>query len=203
MRRALVLGLLAGLALILVAAGAGWLWHVASDPGRAEQSQGPVPIGGPFTLTDQDGRRVTAEDFRGRYMLVLFGYTFCPDMCPLGLTTMADALDALPPAKAARIVPLFITVDPERDTVEVMKAYVPLFHERLLGLTGTPEEVAEVVKEYRVYARKAAPDEGGGYLVDHSTFTYLMDTEGRYLAHFGHDATAEEMAARLATLVPG
>jgi cytochrome oxidase Cu insertion factor (SCO1/SenC/PrrC family) len=203
MRRRLYLGLAATLVVALAVVGAAWLWLDRGAPAQAVGTGGPVPIGGPFALVDQDGREVSDSDFRGRYMLVYFGYTSCPDMCPLGLTTIAGALDALPPATAERIAPIFITVDPERDTVPVMKGYVPLFHERLLGLTGSPAAVAAVLREYRVYARKAAPQPDGGYLVDHSTFTYLMDPEGHYLAHFGHDVTAEAMAARLRSLIGG
>ena len=171
-------------------------------PARQEVAtqQGPVPIGGPFTLTDQTGKRVTAEDFRGRFMLVYFGYTFCPDICPLGLQTIAQAYDELPPELQDRVVPVFITVDPARDTVEVVRDYVQLFHPRLVGLTGSEAEIGGTLRAWRVYARKAEA-KGGAYLVDHSTFTYLMDREGRYLAHFGHGTTPEEMAKRLAELV--
>jgi cytochrome oxidase Cu insertion factor (SCO1/SenC/PrrC family) len=171
-------------------------------PARQEAAtqQGPVPIGGPFTLTDQTGKRVTAEDFRGRFMLVYFGYTFCPDICPLGLQTIAQAYDELPPELQDRVVPVFITVDPARDTVEVVRDYVQLFHPRLVGLTGSEAEIGGTLRAWRVYARKAEA-KGGAYLVDHSTFTYLMDREGRYLAHFGHGTTPEEMAKRLAELV--
>jgi protein SCO1/2 len=135
-------------------------------------------------------------------MLVYFGYTFCPDICPLGLQTLAEALDRLPPELQQRVVPLFITVDPQRDTVAVMRDYVGLFHPRLIGLTGSEAEIADVSRAYRVYARKAEPAGGdGGYLVDHSTFTYLMDPQGAYLAHFGHGTSSEEMAKRLEALL--
>jgi protein SCO1/2 len=135
-------------------------------------------------------------------MLVYFGYTFCPDMCPLGLQTIAQALDELPPELQERIAPLFITVDPTRDTVAVMKDYVGQFHPRLIGLTGSEAEIAEAVRAYRVYASKAATTAAdGSYLVDHSTFTYLLDRDGKYLTHFGHGTTPEEMAQRLKDLV--
>ena len=191
--------------LLVLAAALGVRYLVPPARQEAATQQGPVPIGGPFTLTDQTGKRVTAEDFRGRFMLVYFGYTFCPDICPLGLQTIAQAYDELPPELQERVVPVFITVDPARDTVEVVRDYVHLFHPRLVGLTGSEAEIADTLRAWRVYARKAEATSGdGAYLVDHSTFTYLMDREGHYLAHFGHGTTPEEMAERLAELVgPG
>ena len=159
---------------------------------------GEVLIGGPFTLTDQNGRRVTDEEFRGRLMLVYFGYTSCPDMCPLGLQTIAQALDDLPAEVQDQVVPVFITVDPQRDTVDVVRAYVPQFSDRLIGLTGSEAEIAAAVRAYRVYAQKSSGETAdGSYLVDHSTFTYLMGRDGKYLAHFGHGTSPEDMAKRL------
>lgn len=188
--------LLAAVALVLLAAVAAIAWAVTPGPPASEA--GGVAIGGPFTLTDQDGKTVSDTDYRGRYMLVYFGYTFCPDVCPLGLQTIAQALDALPPAQAAKVVPLFITVDPARDTPAVLRDYVQSFHPRLVGLTGDEAAIRQVIGEYRVYAQRAADAPAdGGYLVDHSTFTYLMGPDGRYVAHFGHDATAQAMAKRL------
>lgn len=192
--------LAAKLLAVIVLAGLLWLWL---DPLAKAPGTGAVPIGGPFALVDQDGRPVTEQDFRGRWMLVYFGYTWCPDACPLGLTTIAEALDALPPALAAQVVPVLITVDPERDTPAVLKGYVAAFHPRLVGLTGTPEAVAAAEKAWRVYARKADARPDGGYLVDHSTFTYLMAPDGSYATHFSHDVAAEEMARRIAALVGG
>lgn len=175
-------------------------WLTPAPPQEAAQSD-TVSIGGPFTLVDQNGQEVTDEKFRGRLMLVYFGYTFCPDICPLGLTTIAEAIDQLPAEDRDQVVPLFITVDPERDTVAVMKDYVGAFSDRLVGLTGSAAQVDAAVRAYRVYARKGESDADGTYLVDHSTFTYLMDRDGRYLAHFGHSATPEEMAKRLETAI--
>ena len=190
--------ILAALAvLVLVGAALGLTRWLTPAPQEAAAT-GEVTIGGPFQLVDQNGQEVTDEKFRGRLMLVYFGYTFCPDVCPLGLTTIAEALDRLPAEDRDQIVPVFITVDPERDTVAVMKDYVGAFSDRLVGLTGSPDAVQDVLREYRVYARKADSETAdGAYLVDHSTFTYLMDREGRYLAHFGHSATPEEMSERI------
>lgn len=157
----------------------------------------PVPIGGPFSLVDQEGRRVTEADLQGRVTLVYFGYTFCPDMCPLGLQKITEALEKLPAEQAARVLPLFFTVDPARDTVPVMREYMASFDPRIRALTGSEAEVKTALGAYKVYSRKADPEAEADYLVDHSTFTFLMAPDGRYLAHFGHDTTAEAMAERL------
>ena len=193
--RRVVLASLAVLVLAVAALGlVRWVIPAAEEP----VAQGEVLIGGPFKLTDQNGREVTDEEFRGRLMLVYFGYTFCPDMCPLGLTTIASALDALPPEIQDQVVPVFITIDPARDTVQVMHDYVGQFSPRLIGLTGDEAAVAAATRAYRVYARKSEVEAAdGSYLVDHSTFTYLMGRDGKYLAHFGHATTPEEMAERI------
>ncbi len=191
--------LIAALALVAVATAAlvgSQLLLPAAQSGGG-QSTGTVPIGGPFSLVDQNGRRVSEQDFRGRYMLVYFGYTFCPDICPLGLQTITQAIDGLPSDRQEQVVPVFITVDPERDTVEVMRNYVTSFHPRLVGLTGSKAEVDQALRAWRVYAQKAEPKDGS-YLVDHSTFTYLMGPDGHYVTHFGHATTADEMTDRLA-----
>jgi protein SCO1/2 len=156
---------------------------------------GRVPIGGPFELVDQDGRAVTEQDFAGRLMLVYFGYTFCPDVCPTSLQTMSVALEQLG-EDAEDVAFVFVTLDPKRDTVAQMKAYVDLFEPGPVGLTGTAEQIAAVAKTWRVYYR--VPDDGDeDYLVDHSSFVYLMDRDGRYLTHFGHAATPEQMVEEI------
>jgi protein SCO1/2 len=163
--------------------------------GSSEKAGGKALIGGPFTLVDHTGETRTEADFRGRPMLVFFGYTHCPDVCPTGLQTMSDALDRLGPL-ADRIQPLFITIDPARDTAEEMGKYIGHFHPDLVGLTGTPEQVAKAAKSYRVYYAKQGEGEAD-YLMDHSTFTYLMDAEGGYVTHFNHGVSADEMARRI------
>lgn len=155
---------------------------------------GAVRIGGAFRLIDQNGRPVTEADYRGRWMLVYFGYTFCPDVCPTELQTIAVALGKLG-ADAAAVVPLFITVDPERDTPEVLARYVKLFDSRIVGLTGTPAAIAEAAHAYRVYYAKAELKPGTPYFVDHSSFVYLMDPKGRLSALFSQDTSADDMAA--------
>ena len=163
-------------------------------------TSGQAAIGGPFRLTDQHGQRVAAEDFRGKWMLVYFGYTYCPDICPTTLATMMAALDELPQDLSEQVVPVFITVDPERDTVEQLEEYAPLFGERLVALTGTDAEIKAAARAYKVYFSKA-PGSGSGsgddYAVDHSGFVYFMGPEGKYQAHFSHDTPAEEMARRM------
>jgi protein SCO1/2 len=197
MRRWLFAALIGCAVLAAALVGASFLIPSADRITHADE---PVPIGGGFTLVDQNGERKTEQDFRGRFMLVYFGYTFCPDMCPLGLQTITAALDALPTEQQERVVPVFITVDPERDTVAVMRDYVGQFHPRLIGLTGSEAEIADATRAWRVYASKAEP-QNGGYLVDHSTFTYLMGPDGRYVAHFGHATTPDEMTQRIAEAI--
>lgn len=194
---------LAVIVLAAVLAGAlAWRW-LAPPPERAVVASGTALIGGPFTLVDHRGQTVTDRDYRGRFMLVLFGYTHCPDMCPLELQAMTEALDILGP-RAEAVQPLFISIDPARDTVAEMKTYVANFHESLVGLTGSDQQVAAAAKVYRVFYRKAeAPDGDGNYLVDHAASIYLMDRQGRYLAHFNHATTPEQMADRLARAIGG
>lgn len=156
-------------------------------------------LGGPFELIDHNGLTRTAEDFRGSYPLVYFGFTHCPDLCPASLTAMSRALDDLAqraPAKAARIIPVFITVDPERDTVEAMKDYVGNFHPRLVGLTGSRQQIDRVT---RLYGAFSAPVPGGHgeYLMDHSGFIVLMGPGGEYLAHFESHVPPAELVEEL------
>jgi cytochrome oxidase Cu insertion factor (SCO1/SenC/PrrC family) len=163
---------------------------------------GTALVGGPFTLTDQTGRKVTEKDFLGKYMLVFFGYTYCPDICPTELQVMSAALDSLGP-KADVIQPVFVTVDPQRDTPEVLKQYVGNFHPRLVGLTGTPEEIASVAKTYRVFFNKVEDSGADTYLMDHSTIMYLMDPQGRFLKHFTYTTDATALAKALAEAISG
>ena len=192
------------IAIVIVAYLAGRLYFGVGGPGQqAAVTSAPV-IGGPFTLVDQDGNTVTDADFRGRYMLIYFGYTFCPDICPTGLTRNSDALELMGDA-ADKVVPMFITVDPERDTVEHMKDYADFFHPRLVALTGTPEQTAAVAKAYRVYYAKAQEEgaDADDYLMDHTSITYVMGPEGTFLSHFSHDVSPERMAERLNRIVAG
>jgi protein SCO1/2 len=169
----------------------------AAPPATA--GSGTPAIGGPFTLVNQDGETVTEADFRGRYMLIYFGYTYCPDICPMSLQRNVAAMEALGEA-ADPIVPVLISVDPERDTPEYLKRYVEYFHPRMVGLTGTPEQVRAAANAYRVYYAKAPGEQAaddGAYLVDHSGFTYLMGPDGKFVKFYRHDMDPEAMAESL------
>jgi len=201
------LGMVAGLAAILISAAvAYWGLHERNSkttqktgvPGISAPKTSKVSIGGPFSLTDHNGRTVTDQSFRGKFMLVMFGYTYCPDVCPTQLSTASDAIDALGDA-AEKVVPIFITIDPERDTPEHLKEYVSYFHPRLIGLTGSPEQIKSVAKAYRVYYAKssASKDDPEDYLMDHSAISYLVGPDGKFLTHFSHGLDAETMAKRI------
>lgn len=166
-----------------------------------ERGGGGALIGGPFTLVDQHGRTRGNADFRGEFTLIYFGYTYCPDVCPTALHQMTLALDELG-GKAKAIRPIFITVDPERDTVARLKEYAANFHPRLVALTGDIEAVKQAAKAYRVYFAKAKGSDAGkgagkDYLMDHTSIIYLMDRDGRYLAHFNHQTDPSKMAAQI------
>lgn len=158
-------------------------------------------LGGPFSLVDQDGVSKTDVDFKGKYMLVYFGYSFCPDVCPTGLYAMTEALNALGP-QADEIQPLFITVDPERDTPRHLKTYLKNYHPKMIALTGSKEQVTAAKKAYKVYAAKAEPDgTSTDYLMDHSSVIYVMDRQGRFVTHFNHATPVEEMVRVLTAAV--
>jgi len=157
-------------------------------------------IGGPFALIDQNGHAVTDRSFAGRYRIMYFGYTFCPDVCPTDVQAIGAAVKLLngsDPALAPRIVPIFVTVDPARDTPGVVKQFVSAFHPRMVGLTGSPAAIAATAKAFAVYSSKGATTPDGGYLVNHSRQTYLMDTDGKPLALLpveqGPQAVADEI----------
>lgn len=164
------------------------------------QSVPGVRIGGPFDLVAHTGERMRDTDFGDRHLLVYFGFTYCPDICPAELWTMSAAIDQLGEAGEA-VQPLFITIDPERDTVDLLKDYVPLFHERMVGLTGTPDEIREVAQAYRVYYARAESDSASTYLMDHSAFVYLMGPDGSlkdiYRQGMAPEAMAEQIAEHL------
>jgi cytochrome oxidase Cu insertion factor (SCO1/SenC/PrrC family) len=151
------------------------------------------PIGGPFALIDHTGKRRTDEDFRGKLMLVYFGFTYCPDVCPTDLQEIGLALDRLGAAGEA-VEPVFITLDPERDTPEHLRDYMPLFHPRFVGLTGAAAAIAEAARAYRVYYKKVEREDGSDYTVDHSAFIYLIGRDGEYLGFFPPGTPAERLA---------
>jgi cytochrome oxidase Cu insertion factor (SCO1/SenC/PrrC family) len=192
------------LLIIVIAFAAGSLAALVLRPaGPTAMQSARALIGGPFTLTNQDGKRVTDQDFRGKYMLVVFGYTTCPDVCPAELQAIANAVDVLGD-KADKVNPIFITVDPERDTVERVAGYVKNFHTRFIGLTGSPDEIRQAARAYRVYYAKAE-DKGSatGYLMDHSAFMYLMSPQGEYVTHFAYGTAPEKIAAAVEKAMSG
>ena len=156
-------------------------------------------IGGPFTLVDQDGKTVTNTALEGKWLLVYFGYTHCPDACPTALNNIALALQDLG-AKRDEVRPVFITIDPARDTSRVMKDYVTAFDAPILALTGPPGAIAEAAKNYRVYYAKH-PEAGGDYSMDHTSLIYVMDPKGRFTASFTGEDLPEQMAERLKKLL--
>ena len=182
--------------MLLIAAVIGGYAYMSRGP-HQQQGSGVALVGGPFSLVDQDGRRVTEKNFLGKYMLVFFGYTYCPDICPTELQVMSAALDQLGP-EADRIQPIFVSIDPARDTPEVLKAYVANFGLRLIGLTGSPEEVAAIAKAYRAYYAKAGNGSTGtDYLMDHSSIIYLMGPDGRFVKHMPYTTDAAKLATEL------
>ncbi|KZD12794.1 SCO family protein [Oceanibaculum pacificum] len=196
LRRALLVFIFGALVLLVALAGRVY-WMMNEEQGKPAAAL----IGGPFELVDQNGQPRTDRDFRGGYMLIYFGYTYCPDVCPVGLQVMATALDMLPEAKAKKVTPIFVTVDPSRDTVEQMKGYVEHFHPRMVGLTGSEEQVAKAAKAYRVYYKKVEDASSTDYLVDHSSIIFLMGPDGKYVTNFTHETRPEQMAETLAKVL--
>lgn len=161
---------------------------------QAHGETASVKIGGPFSLVAADGSAVTDKTYRGKWLLVFFGYTYCPDICPTTLNEIAGALDRLGPA-VARLQPLFITVDPARDTPKVIGAYTAAFDARIVGLTGSPEEIAAVEKEYGAYGVKRSEGAtASDYLMDHGTYIYLMDPQGQFVQGFDAGTSAASLA---------
>jgi protein SCO1 len=184
-----------GLPLALIAASLIWYFgEMSVQRGAASLVEGspPVRIGGRFTLTDQDGMRRTDKDFRGKYMLVFFGYTYCPDDCPTTLALMRTALDELA-GRANQVVPILISVDPKRDTPEKLKRYLTSFGPRFVGLTGNDKEVADAAKAYRVFYH-ANSSTDGDYTVDHSGILYLMGPDGAFVSHYTPDTSPDLLA---------
>jgi protein SCO1/2 len=197
MRGRLLTVIVAGF-LIGALAGAAALVLMRAPAGPDVATSGTALIGGPFTLVGHDGKPVTDRAFRGKYMLVFFGFTHCPDICPAELQVMSAALDELGP-KANDIIPIFITLDPERDTPKAVADYVANFNPRFVGLTGTSDQVAEAAKAYRVTYSKFQ-EEGAGpedYTIDHSALVFLMGKDGEYLTHFAYGTPAAKMAETL------
>jgi protein SCO1/2 len=183
---------------LVVGGGLAWV-QMHQDPAAqvikpAAQTMAGADIGGPFSLVDQDGKTVTDKDFAGQWTLVYFGFSYCPMICPTELQKIAKALNDMGPA-GEKIQPIFITTDPGRDTPDVMKKYVEQFHPRLIGLTGDAEQVKSVQRTYRVYAKKIQTEENTEYTMDHSSFIYLMNPEGKLVSIYRTTDTADFIAA--------
>lgn len=188
--------LIPALALAFVLAGCG-----AATPGEKSLADAPLAgasIGGPFTLVDGDGKRVKDSDFAGKYRIMYFGYTFCPDVCPVDVQNIGGAmklLDKSNPKLAAQIVPIFVTIDPARDTPKVVKEFTAAFYPRMVGLTGTPAQVDAAAKVYRVpYAKRETPS---GYLMDHGRQAYLMGPKGEPIALLPQDHNPQAIVAEI------
>jgi protein SCO1/2 len=191
----------------VVAIGVGLSVFTERPAGIQVQVKGPTTavvrpdapqIGGGFTLTDHQGRTVTDVDYRGKHLLVFFGYTYCPDVCPTNLSSISEALDLLGD-DAKQVQPVFVSVDPARDTPEQMKMYVEHFHPSLVGLTGTPAQIKAVSTAYKIYATKTEqdPSDPEAYLMDHTSLTYLMGPDGIYRTFIRHGATPEAIAIKI------
>lgn len=185
--------ILAAIVAVVVGLGLGFLIPVSKPDLEVSQSI----IGGPFEMVNHLGETVTQETFKGRHMLVYFGYTFCPDVCPTELQSMTVALNDMG-KKADAITPVFVTIDPARDDVAAVRDYIGFFHPRLVGLTGTPEQVKTITDAFGVfYARARDTGETSDYLMDHSSLIFLMDEEGRYVTHIRTGTSPEVMARQL------
>ena len=163
--------------------------------GKAIRTGTPA-IGGPFTLVSTSGESVTDQNFRGKWLLIFFGYTSCPDLCPMALANVSAALEKFGP-DTSLLQPLFITVDPERDTPEHLKEYLPLFHPRLIGLTGETSAIRVAADAYKVYYTKVPNKQGENYTVDHTAFIYLMGADGSYVGFFPPGTSPDRIAETL------
>jgi protein SCO1 len=171
----------------------------ACQPASAPPLEGAA-IGGAFALVDENGKSITDAAFLGRYRIVYFGYTYCPDVCPTDVAVLMQGLRAFATkdrARAAKIVPLFVSVDPARDTPAVLRVFTDQFDPRLIGLTGTPQAIAAAAKAYGVAFSAQKPNADGGYMVDHSNIAYLMDPDGKPLALLPSDEGAKAVAAEI------
>lgn len=163
------------------------------------KSEGVAFVGGDFNLINQDDKQVGDKDFRGKVMMVFFGFTHCPDICPTTSATYAKVLELLGD-KADMVAPIFISVDPDNDTPEVLKEYLSNFDKRIIGLTGTEEQITQATSAYKAYFAKATNSEGNE-TIDHSGFIYIMDKNGKYVKHFSYDASAQEIADAVSDLL--
>jgi protein SCO1/2 len=190
------------IAVILAAAGSAYFYlrdDVPAEGTRAgaarlmnELMSGKGPVGGPFTLTDQDGGRKSLSDFRGKLVLLYFGFTYCPDVCPTDLMSIGNLVRSFGP-DGVQLQPVFVTLDPERDTREVLRAYATSFHPRFVSLSGTEDEIRRVATSYKVFFEKVRPPGTDTYFIDHSAYVFLLDREGRFITLFPPGTPQERM----------
>ena len=182
---------------VVVLATVGRGFFTPSEDASKTTIVGKASIGGPFHLVDGSGKPVSDMDYRGKYMIIYFGYTYCPDVCPTSLGEIAGALDMLSPDQLEKVVPIFISVDPERDTPKVVGEYVKHFHDRLIGLTGPLDAVKSAAKAYRAYFSKGEADADGDYPVDHTSYTYVVGPDGQFITAYRHATPALDIAKSL------
>lgn len=187
-------------AFITFALGMGYYVSTYVQPAKTSTQTGNALLGGDFTLTSHKGQSIDTKQFRGKYIMVYFGYSFCPDICPTALENMSEAMMRLADI-GHKIQPIFVTVDPDRDTVQQLETYIQSFHPRFLALTGTKKALDKAIKAYRVYAQKVDDEGASDYLVDHSSIVYIMGPDGKYVAHFSHKTPGEEMAFKLREII--
>jgi len=203
---------LALLAVFLIGGGAAFIYcgdKPAEDTRRPDAARlmndlmsGKAQVGGPFTLTDQHGKKRSLADFHGKFVLLYFGYTFCPDICPTDLAAIAQAIRTLG-AEGDKLQPIFVTLDPERDTQDILRNYAAAFHPRFIALRGSEEEVRGVATAYKIYFEKVRPPGSSVYLIDHMAFVFLLDRDGKYVALFPPGTNAERMAVMVREVLAG
>ncbi len=184
----------------LFALGLGYYVSTYINPAKESVDTGNALLGGDFTLTSHKGQSIDTKQFRGKYMMVYFGYSFCPDICPTALENMSEAMMKLADM-GNKIQPIFVTVDPDRDTVQQLETYIQSFHPRFLAMTGGKEALDKAIKAYRVYAQKVDDEGATDYLVDHSSIVYVMGPDGKYVSHFSHQTPGEEMAFKMREII--
>ncbi|WP_150305531.1 SCO family protein [Pseudomonas saliphila] len=193
-----LIALCIGILVLVAGLPVAYLSWPARTPASVAIAQAPS-VGGPFTLQDTAGRTVTEQSFPGQWTLIFFGYTHCPDVCPTTLSTVAAILETLGD-QAKHLQPLFVTLDPERDTPEILADYTGHFDERILGLTGTQEQIESMSEVYRVYAKQVP--QGDSYTLDHSAVIYLMGPDGQLVSHFSQQMDADALARDIADALP-
>ena len=182
------------LGLMLIIIGAFLIRYMDYSPDPSMNHRVTSVVGGSFVLAGPEGKSAGAGSWPGKLMVVTFGYRYCPDICPTNLGTIGAALEKLGPARRQRFQPLFITVDPERDTVEALQPYVQQFHPSFIGLGGTPAQIEAVAKTFKVYYKKVEGPTPEGYSIDHTSYIYVTDDKGDVIKVYGHDSTPDQLA---------